>query len=169
MAISFGSGTPPRTGKLYARWRRPRRSRGGRVIRQPDRRFRSASAARLTGCRRLKCRALTRYQRDGRPGLKSHFCRSESGTRNRHHSPHRRWYWHQDAEQIDISRHPWGGRIGSITNGISGWRAAVHRTVSSRRSQPSPMPSKWPKIQSPFSKRTVNSAPSLKGWSKAGS
>ena len=45
----------------------------------------------------------------------------------------------------------------------------IHRAVCSRRSQPSPMPSKWPKIQSPFSERTVNSAPSLRGWSKAGS
>ena len=45
----------------------------------------------------------------------------------------------------------------------------LHSTTCSRRSQPSPMPSKWPKIQSPFSERTVNSAPSFKGWSKAGS
>ncbi len=39
----------------------------------------------------------------------------------------------------------------------------IHRTVCSRRSQPSPAPSKWPKIQSPYSERTVNSAPSLSG------
>jgi hypothetical protein len=47
--------------------------------------------------------------------------------------------------------------------------AIRHRTVCSRRSQPSPMPSKWPKIQSPLSESTVNSAPSLSGLSNAGS
>ena len=37
-----------------------------------------------------------------------------------------------------------------------------YRATNSLRSQPSPMPSKWPKTQSPLSERTVNSAPSLR-------